>query len=56
MTLKINKLMGNGTQKKAPVREIRWVGLYDKNCDKLYAPRQKVAITSISEYMKKKEL
>ena len=23
-----------------PVREIRWVGLTDKNSDKLYAPKQ----------------
>ena len=31
---------GNIIQKKAPVREIRWSGLYDKNSDKLYAPKQ----------------
>ena len=29
-----------GTQKKAPVREIRWKGFTDKNSDKLYAPKQ----------------
>ena len=27
-------------QIKAPLREIRWKGLYDKNSDKLYAPKQ----------------
>ena len=31
---------GTIIQKKAPVREIRWAGLYDKNSDKLYAPKQ----------------
>ena len=31
---------GTIIQKKAPVREIRWVGLYDKNSDKLYAHKQ----------------
>ena len=31
---------GTIIQKKAPVREIRWTGLYDKNSDKLYAPKQ----------------
>ena len=31
---------GTIVQKKAPVREIRWAGLYDKNSDKLYAPKQ----------------
>ena len=31
---------GNIVQKKAPVTEIRWAGLYDKNSDKLYAPKQ----------------
>ena len=31
---------GTITQKKAPVREIRWIGLYDKNSYKLYAPKQ----------------
>ena len=30
---------GTIIQKKAPVREIRWAGLYDKNSDKLYAPK-----------------
>ena len=28
------------TQEKVPVREIRWAGLYDKNSNKLYAPKQ----------------
>ena len=38
----IDKLMedGNISQEKRPVREIRWAGLYDKNSDKLYAPKQ----------------
>ena len=31
---------GTIIQKKAPVRDIRWKGLYDKNSDKLYAPKQ----------------
>ena len=31
---------GTVTQMKAPVREIRWKGLYDKNSDKLYALKQ----------------
>ena len=31
---------GNIVQKKTPVSEIRWAGLYDKNSDKLYAPKQ----------------
>ena len=31
---------GTITQKKAPVREIKLAGLYDKNSDKLYAPKQ----------------
>ena len=34
-------------QEKAPVREIRWAGLYDKNSDKLYAPKQ---LLSQSDY------
>ena len=25
---------------RMPVREIKWKGLYDKNSDKLYAPKQ----------------
>ena len=44
MTLQIDKLMedGRGTivQKKVPVNDIRWIGLTDKNSDKLYAPKQ----------------
>ena len=31
---------GTILQKKAPVREIRWAGLYDKNSDKMYASKQ----------------
>ena len=31
---------GNNSTDEAPVREIRWKGLYDKNSDKLYAPKQ----------------
>ena len=31
---------GTITQMKAPVREVRWVGVYDKNSGKLYAPKQ----------------
>ena len=31
---------GTIVQKKAPVREIRWAGLYDKNSDKLCASKQ----------------
>ena len=31
---------GTIIQKKAPVREIRWKGLTDKNSDKLYAHKQ----------------
>ena len=31
---------GTIAQKRVPVREIRWEGLYDKNSDKLYAPKQ----------------
>ena len=31
---------GTIVQKKAPVSEIRWKGLTDKNSDKLYAPKQ----------------
>ena len=31
---------GTIVQMKAPVREIKWKGLYDKNSDKLYAPKQ----------------
>ena len=41
---KIDKLMEDGketiTQIKVPVREIKWAGLYDKDSDKLYAPKQ----------------
>ena len=33
---------GTITQKKVPVREIKWEGLYDKNSDKLYAPKQEI--------------
>ena len=31
---------GNNSTEKRSVREIRWAGLYDKNSDKLYAPKQ----------------
>ena len=31
---------GTIVQKKAPVREIKWTGLYDKNSDMQYAPKQ----------------
>ena len=31
---------GTIIQMKVPVREIKWKGLYDKNSDKLYAPKQ----------------
>ena len=31
---------GTIIQKKAPVSEIRWAGLYDKNSDKLHAAKQ----------------
>ena len=31
---------GTIIQKKVPVREIRWVGFYDKNGDKLYVTKQ----------------
>ena len=32
-------MRGDIVQKKVPVREIKWTGLYDKNSDKLYAPK-----------------
>ena len=31
---------GTIIQMKVSVREIRWAGLYDKNSDKLYVPKQ----------------
>ena len=31
---------GTIVQEKRPVRDIKWKGLYDKNNDKLYAPKQ----------------
>ena len=31
---------GTIVQMKAPVSKIRWVGLYDKNSGKMYAPKQ----------------
>ena len=43
MILQIDKLMeieGTIIQEKRPVKEIRWKGLYDKNSDKLYTPKQ----------------
>ena len=43
MTLKIDKLMEDGgynnTEEKT-VKEIKWIGLYDRNSDKLYASKQ----------------
>ena len=38
---------GTIVQKKAPIREIKWKGLTDKNSDKLYAPKQ---LLSQSDY------
>ena len=34
------RLEGTVIQMKVPVREIRWAGLYNKNSDRLYAPKQ----------------
>ena len=34
------EIEGTIIQEKRPVKEIRWKGLYDKNSDKLYTPKQ----------------
>ena len=43
---------GTIIQKKVPVREIKWEGLYDKNSDKLYAPKQELFERCVSKYRK----
>ena len=46
---------GTIIQKKAPVREIRWAGLYDKNSDKLFAPDNSCQKAIIDEHFKADE-
>ena len=44
---------GTIVQKKAPVSEIRWKGLYERNSDKLYAPKHSyLRVTMMQEIRK----
>ena len=46
---------GTIIQRKTPVRKIRWVGLYDKNSDKQYTPRQLIPKSLYEEHFARRE-
>ena len=46
---------GTIIQKKVPVREIKWKGLYDKNNDVQYSPRQLIQKSHYEELFRATE-
>ena len=42
-------------QEKKPVRDIRWKGLYDKNSDIQYAPRQLIPKSYYEQHFERTE-